>query len=114
LVIGLERALLKERIANRVVQMLEAGWLEEVDRLMAEYGWDLPLLATLGYEELVQHRRGALSLDAAISLISQNTQRYAKRQLTWFRGEKSALWIQGEETFEQAVQLIESFLAQRD
>lgn len=84
---------LERRIRDRVDRMLEAGWLEEVDRLVEGYGADLPLLQTLGYAELLGYRRGDTTLDEARELISRNTRRYAKRQLTWFRGEQAAVWL---------------------
>lgn len=84
---------LERRIATRVDRMLAEGWLDEIDRLISRYGEDLPLLQTLGYAELLAHRRGDLSLEDARALIVRNTRRYARRQLTWFRGERAAIWL---------------------
>lgn len=84
---------LERRIARRVDEMLEQGWLAELDTLVATYGEDLPLLQTLGYAELLAYRRGQITLDSARELIRRNTRRYAKRQLTWFRGEQAAVWL---------------------
>ncbi len=83
-----DREILKKRIYDRVVAMMDAGWLEEVEGLVARYGWDNRILRdTLGYRELIMHLEGELSLDEAVALIQKNTWRYSKRQRTWFRKE---------------------------
>lgn len=82
---------LKPRIAKRTQQMLEAGWLEEVKKLLDSY----PTLATakqaLGYDILARHLKGDISLTQANDLITQATLNYAKRQRTWFRKEHAEL-----------------------
>ncbi len=94
-VVGLNRprAVLYRRIDERVDQMFAQGLLEECRRLM-----DLPLSQTarqaLGYKEVFRHLRGEISLEEAIRLVKQNTRHYAKRQLTWFRREPRAEWIE--------------------
>ena len=94
-VIGLdfkERAKLYERIELRVEEMLKNGLLEEVHSV-----WEGPISKTasqaIGYKELVLYFEGKLSLEEAVSLIKQETRRYAKRQLTWFRRDKRIRWI---------------------
>ena len=76
--------------------MLQAGWLDEVSRLLAS---GLPENAKafnfIGYRESRSHLRGEITLDAARSTIQQGTRQYAKRQLTWFRREKDVHWIGG-------------------
>ena len=73
-----------ERIHQRADSMLQAGWLDEVSRLIAS---GLPETAKpfnfIGYRELRSHLRGELTLDAARATIQQATRQYAKRQLTW-------------------------------
>jgi tRNA dimethylallyltransferase len=49
-------------------------------------------LNTVGYKELFAHLDGTLSLDEAVHLIKQNTRRFAKRQLTWFRAQPDVRW----------------------
>jgi len=68
--------------------MLEAGALEEVRRLAAR-GLDpsLPAMKALGVRELSRHLAGELSLAQATGLARQETRRYAKRQMTWFRNQ---------------------------
>lgn len=91
--VGAPRAYLYERIDQRVLAMLEHGFEQEVAALAARWGWDLPLLATLGYVEIGAALRGELGRDEAIALMAQHTRNYAKRQLTWFRGDRRVRWL---------------------
>jgi tRNA dimethylallyltransferase len=78
-----ERTQLYERINRRVDQMMAEGLLEEAQQLHPHR--HLKSLQTVGYQELFDYFDGLHSLDRAVELIKQNTRRYAKRQLTWFR-----------------------------
>ncbi len=78
-----ERALLYERINQRVDKMLEEGLLEEARGLFSLR--KNTALQTVGYQELFEHFAGNSSLETAIELIKRNSRRYAKRQMTWFR-----------------------------
>ena len=88
LVIEPDRQSLYDRCDARLAAMLEAGALEEVARLAAR-GLDpmLPAMKALGVAPLAAHLRGETSLDAALAQARQDTRRYAKRQLTWFRNQ---------------------------
>jgi tRNA dimethylallyltransferase len=55
---------------------------------------DCNALNTVGYKEIFDYLDGKLQLDQAISLIKRNTRRYARRQLTWFRKDKTIQWFQ--------------------
>lgn len=80
-----DRAALYEKINQRVDEMMDLGLLEEVKNL---YLWrHLPTLQTVGYTEIFEYLDGTVSLEKAIENIKQNTRRYAKRQLTWFRNQ---------------------------
>lgn len=83
-----ERAVLYERINNRVDLMLDAGLLEEA-KTLHEFK-HLNALQTVGYQELFEYFEEHFSLEEAIELIKRNSRRYAKRQSTWFR--KRADW----------------------
>jgi tRNA dimethylallyltransferase len=91
--IGLEmpREMLYERINQRVDDMMQAGLLEEVKSLLPYQ--HLNALQTVGYRELFDHLAGLTSLPQAIDLIKQNTRRYAKRQMTWFKKDLSIQWL---------------------
>lgn len=88
LVVEPDRAALYARCDERVVQMVEAGALDEVRALMAR-GLDpaLPAMKAVGVREFAAHLTGATSLEAAIEATRQATRHYAKRQLTWFRNQ---------------------------
>lgn len=95
--IGLQapRDLLYERINQRTSAMLEAGLIDEVKHLAAlGYGPRLNALQTVGYQEVFQYLDGKLNLSEMESLISRNTRRYAKRQMTWFRAEERMHWFE--------------------
>jgi tRNA dimethylallyltransferase len=84
---------LNARIAARVDGMLARGFLDEVRGLVAAgYAPSLKPMKGLGYKRLCQHLAGELSLDAAREKIVVDTRRLAKRQRTWFRGEKGLEW----------------------
>lgn len=90
----LPRVLLYDRIADRVVRMMEDGWVEEVARLLAR-GLDpgLPAFQAIGYRQIVRHLEGDWSLDEAIADTVKATRRFAKRQETWFRREPDVTWF---------------------
>lgn len=92
--LNLPRPLLYARIEQRVDAMLEAGWEEEVRRLLQQgFSPNLAPMQSLGYHELVMWILGKITREEAIALIKRNTRRFAKRQLTWFRADPSILWI---------------------
>ena len=87
IVIAPERGELTRRIDQRFAAMMEAGALEEVRRL-AELGLDpaLPIMGALGVRPLLRHLAGALPREEAVAAAQAETRQYAKRQLTWARG----------------------------
>lgn len=95
-VINHPREVLYERINQRVDEMMEAGLLDEVIRV--EKYRRLRSLQTVGYRELFEYLDGKCTLDEAVAAIRQNTRRYAKRQLTWFRRHTDAIWLQNTDT----------------
>jgi tRNA dimethylallyltransferase len=107
LVVGLqwERAVLYERINRRVDWMIQQGLVDEVKNLR-ERGYDsnLNALQTVGYKEVFEYLDGKISFEQMIEHIKQNSRRYAKRQLTWFRADKRIHWFKLEKE-EQVVAL---------
>jgi tRNA dimethylallyltransferase len=83
--------------------MVKQGLIDEVHSLLPYR--HLNALNTVGYSELFDYFDGKTDLDTAISLIKQNTRRFAKRQLTWFRKDKNVKWLDA-----SAENLIESIL----
>jgi len=88
--IELPRVVLYERINERVDQMMAQGLLAEVESLYPYKA--LKNLQTVGYAELFDHMDGLYSLPEAIEKIKQNTRRYAKRQMTWFKKDTEVRW----------------------
>lgn len=91
IVLNLPREQLYNRINRRVDLMVEQGLIEEVRSLLPHRQRNA--LNTVGYSELFDHFDGITDLDTAISLIKQNTRRFAKRQLTWFRKDRDMKWM---------------------
>ncbi|WP_432710271.1 tRNA (adenosine(37)-N6)-dimethylallyltransferase MiaA [Pedobacter sp.] len=87
-----DRALLYERINHRVDLMMEAGLLKEVQTLLPYK--HLNALNTVGYTELFEYLEGKSTLEQAVDAIKQNTRRFAKRQLTWFRKDPETAWFE--------------------
>lgn len=87
---------LYDRINVRVDNMMEAGLLEEAKSVF-EFK-ELQSLKTVGYTELFNHFEGETSLEEAVDKIKQNSRNYAKRQLTWFKRNKEAVWIPFQDT----------------
>ena len=90
------REALARRIESRVHAMIEAGWVEEVRRLVATAG-SVPLSRTaaqaLGYKELIEHVQGRISLSAAVDTIVLRTRQFAVRQERWFRRDPRIEWF---------------------
>lgn len=90
------REVLARRIESRVHAMIEAGWVEEVRRLVATAG-SVPLSRTaaqaLGYKELIEHVQGRISLSAAVDTIVLRTRQFAVRQERWFRRDPRIEWF---------------------
>jgi len=88
------REMLYVWIEERVDRMFSEGFLEEVESLKKNgYGAGLNAMKALGYRELMAYKEGKYSLPETIELIKRNTRRFAKRQITWFRGEKDVEWM---------------------
>jgi len=92
----MERPQLYERINLRVERMMELGLLEEVKSLFPFR--NKPALLTVGYAELFDYLDGNISLEEAVERIKQNSRRYAKRQITWFKKYGNTSWFQPDET----------------
>lgn len=82
-ILSRNRDYLYDRINKRVDQMIDGGLIEEVKSLQP-YKSNTSL-NTVGYQEIFKYLDGEITLDRAIELIKQNSRRYAKRQMTWFR-----------------------------
>jgi len=98
-----DRAVLYDRINGRVDQMIADGLVDEVKSLIPFKKYNA--LNTVGYSEIFDYLDGKLSLEYAIAAIKQNTRRFAKRQLTWFRRDEEINWFEPTEK-EKVINLI--------
>ena len=102
------RALLYHRIEQRVDIMLANGLIAEVESLLAAgYTRDTVALQSFGYKELIAYLDGKCTYIEAILQLKQNTRRFAKRQLTWFRKDTRLEWIDRESTPDIVSHLLE-------
>ncbi|NEO15943.1 MULTISPECIES: tRNA (adenosine(37)-N6)-dimethylallyltransferase MiaA [unclassified Moorena] len=101
-----------QRIAQRTDQMLAAGFVAEVETIVEKYGWNLPLLDTLGYREFKDYLAGNLSLEQARELTVVHTRQFAKRQRTWFKAYPEIEWFDADcpDLLEKVWERIEGFL----
>mgnify|MGYP002622270059 CR=1 FL=1 len=100
IMIGLtmERDMLYRRIEERVDRMIEAGLVEEVAALLEKGCTErMTSMQALGYKEIAEYLRGRVTLAEATENLKRNTRRFAKRQLSWFRGMKDVKWVQLED-----------------
>lgn len=86
-----ERGELFDRIGRRTDQMLSAGLLDEVRRVLPHR--DCNSLNTVGYKELFKYLDGEWTLDFALEKIKRNTRVYAKKQMTWFKKDPEIAWF---------------------
>ncbi len=108
--LGLNPKDLNKKIAYRTSNMYSNGLLEETEKLKKQYGLALPLLQTIGYGEALQVLEGQLKITEAIQLTTRRTQKFAKRQRTWFRRQHNAHWLQSDEALSEALSLIQTVL----
>lgn len=91
--LDMDREVLYDRINRRVDLMIEAGLIDEVKNLLQKYDNFPTAMQGLGYKEVKEYLDGKLSKEEMIDKIKQESRRYAKRQLTWFRAYKNATWL---------------------
>lgn len=93
--LNMDRPLLYHRINERVDDMIQRGFLDEV-RSLKDKGYDenSPAMQILGYRQLYSYLQGLTGWDDALAEIKKQTRNLAKRQLTWFRREKDIVWLE--------------------
>jgi tRNA dimethylallyltransferase len=107
IIIGLEadRAIMYNRINQRVDLMLAEGLLKEAENLFPYK--EKNALQTVGYRELFDHFESKTTLEFAIEQIKQNTRRFAKRQMTWFKRTENTTWFDFQTDRNEIIKLIE-------
>jgi tRNA dimethylallyltransferase len=108
--LNLKREELYRRIDQRAEVMFEQGLLEEAETLLrAGYVSSLKSLYTIGYRQAFALLRQEVTREEALADLKQATRRYAKQQLTWFRKDKSIIWLESLADFVTIQQSIEEF-----
>lgn len=94
----MDREQLYHRINERSLAMIEGGLVTETKMLLGKgYSPDLKPMKSLGYRHMVEFLKGACPMDEAIRQLQTDTRRYAKRQLTWFKGDPEMVWMRPED-----------------
>ena len=104
--INMDREILYDRINKRVDIMISQGLIQEVQSILKKYNKYPTAMQALGYKEIKQYLEGELTKEEAIEKIKQETRRYAKRQLTWFRKNKQTVWLDGLESKQNNINII--------
>jgi len=93
-VLHMNRDILYDRINQRVDQMIEEGLVKEVHGLL-HMGYDRSLISMqgLGYKEIIRYIDGECTLEEAVDTLKQSTRHFAKRQITWFKHQNEAIWL---------------------
>ena len=107
-----ERAVLYRDIENRIEEMFEQGFIEEVRHLREKYPhWSKTALQAIGYKEVSDFLEGKITLSEAKEKMKLRTRHLAKRQITWFKKEKNVIWINSED-FENALKSAERLVSE--
>lgn len=104
--LNMPREKLYKRIDLRVDVMIKQGLIEEVEKVYKKYRKFPTAMQGLGYKEVVEYLNNNLTKEEMIDKIKQETRRYAKRQMTWFRKNKQTIWLDTENTIQNNLQII--------
>ena len=104
--INWDRDILYQRINKRVDIMIEQGLIDEVRNILDKYNKFPTAMQGLGYKEVVDYINGIYTKEEMIDKIKQETRRYAKRQLTWFRKNKQTVWLEGDNDIQNNINII--------
>ena len=101
-----DREKLYERINKRVDIMLEKGLVDEVRKIYEKYDKFPTAMQGLGYKEVVEYLKEEITEEEMVEKIKQETRRYAKRQLTWFRKNKQTIWVNAQNELEDNIKFV--------
>ncbi len=104
--IDYERKKLYDRINKRVDIMIENGLIKEVQNLLNKYEEFPTAMQGLGYKEVKQYLENQISKEEMIEKIKQESRRYAKRQITWFKKNDNTIWINGLNSISENIKII--------
>ena len=104
IVLNREREHLYERINKRVDIMMDNGLIDEVKNLLKMgYTKDMISMQGIGYKEVLMYLENSISLEEATEMIKQGSRNYAKRQLTWFRKDPRAIFLNKDELSDEEI-----------
>ncbi len=103
---NMDREVLYDRINKRVDLMIEQGLIEEVKSILKKYEEISTAMQALGYKETKEYLDGLITKSEMIEKIKQETRRYAKRQLTWFRKNQGGVWLNMQDGIDKNIQKI--------
>ena len=111
----MDREKLYGRINKRVDIMLQEGLMNEVEGFYEQGLRDCQSIQAIGYKELYEFFDGSISFENAVENLKQNSRRYAKRQLTWFRNKMDVKWfdmtdVEIPDTFSKKIDEISSYI----
>ena len=98
---------LEQKIIRRIEKMIKNGLIKENKKLLKKYGDKPYSMSGIGYQEIISYLNNKINLDQAKELIKIHTRQYAKRQMTWFKRDKTIKWIKN---YSEAEKLIQLFL----
>ena len=104
--IDMNREVLYDRINRRVDIMIKNGLIEEVEKIYKKYNEFPTAMQALGYKEVVEYLENKITKEEMIEKVKQESRRYAKRQLTWFRKNKDTIWLNGQNDCDKNISII--------
>ena len=104
--ITMDRQALYEKIEKRVDKMIEQGLIDEVQEILKKYQIFPTAMQGLGYKEVVEYLENKITKEEMVQKIKKETRHYAKRQLTWFRKNKNIIWLNGENSIENNIDIM--------
>ena len=104
--ITMDRQVLYEKIEKRVDKMIEQGLIDEVQGILNKYQKFPTAMQGLGYKEVVEYLENKTTKEEMVEKIKKETRHYAQRQLTWFRKNKNIIWLNGENSIEDNIDIM--------
>ena len=104
--ITMDRQVLYKKIEKRVDKMIEQGLIDEVKKILNKYQKFPTAMQGLGYKEEVEYLENKITKEEMVEKIKKETRHYAKRQLTWLRKNKNIIWLNGENSIENNINIM--------
>lgn len=110
--LSLPKEELFRRIEERIEEMLQKGWIEEVKNLLAQgLSPNIKPFQAIGYRQIIRYLSGQIDFPEMVRLIIRETRAYAKRQITWFKADPEINWYYASsESWPQIERRVEEFL----